>query len=457
MSEPSKQGSRFRHFAVTRRDVVRGVGAAGLGAAAGLPLVKRASAQAGAPITLRFWSNDQPQQRGWLQKRFKIFTDANPNVKIDYQWFPFGELAKKLSVGFATGTAPEGFICYDWFMPTFLDKGLLAPMDVKRLGYPSLEAYRNDFSTPALMGAIQDGKVYGYPSWFYAFVNYINEKHFKEAGLDPDKDAPQTWEQFGEIAKRLTKRDGARFSRQGAKFAMHAAQWTMIQFNPILLQCGGKWFDDSGKCTVNSDASVNAMTIRASLVRQYGAEDPADSVATNPLPQNDFLKEKSSMFLSHPVPPAAFQSQNPEMAAARYYRPVQYPGTEAGKGFATAYGFNLVVNAQITKDKQEALHDVYKVVMGDLVECWKDTGPFTVGRKSGWADNPAVQSFPHVNEFIKAKDQGVFLPRTVVYSELADAMHRAVQKIILNRADIKASLDEAAAEVDRATAAYKKG
>ena len=36
-------------------------------------------------------------------------------------------------------------------------------------------------------------------------------------------------------------------------------------------------------------------------------------------------------------------------------------------------------------------------------------------------------------------------------------MHRAVQKIMLNNADIQASLNEAAADVDRATAAYKKG
>jgi hypothetical protein len=35
-------------------------------------------------------------------------------------------------------------------------------------------------------------------------------------------------------------------------------------------------------------------------------------------------------------------------------------------------------------------------------------------------------------------------------------MHRAVQKIMLNNADIKSALDDAAAEVDRATAAYKK-
>ena len=263
--------------------------------------------------------------------------------------------------------------------------------------------------------------------------------------------------QFGEVAKRLTIRDGNKFTRQGFKFAMHAAQWTMIQFNPILITHGGEWFDASGKCTVNNAAGVKAMTARASIAKQYGAEDPADSIATNPLPQMDWLKERCSMFWCHPIPLAAIKSQNEKMLAEGYFRPVQYPGVEAGKGISTTYGFNLVVNARAPKDKQETLGDLYKFIMSDLVDCWKDTAPFTLARKSGWADNPAVKEFPHVAEVIKAKDQGVFLPRSVVYTELADAMHRGVQKIMLTNADIKATLDEVAAEVDRASAAYKKG
>ena len=43
-----------------------------------------------------------------------------------------------------------------------------------------------------------------------------------------------------------------------------------------------------------------------------------------------------------------------------------------------------------------------------------------------------------------------------MWTELADAMHRAVQKIVLTNADIKTTLDDAAAEVDRATAEFKK-
>lgn len=442
---------------ISRRSALGGLTAATLGAAAGVPATRRVYAQGKAPVNLSFWMFENPQQRPWVAKRVKLFIEQNPNVKVDFQWFTFGDLGKKISVGFATGTAPEGFVSQDWFMPTWLDKGLLAPLDVGRLGYSSYQAYVDDFAPAFVAGATQGGKVYGFPMWFYGFCNYLNTKQFKEVGLDPEKDWPQTWSQFGEVAKRLTVKDGAKFTRQGFKFAMHAAQWTMIQLNPILITHGGQWFDASGKCTVNNEAGVKAMTARASIARQYGAEDPADSIATNPLPQMDWLKERASMFWCHPIPHQAIESQNPKMLSEGYFKAVQYPGVEAGKGISTTYGFNLVINAQAPQAKQEVLHDLYKFIMADLVDCWKDTAPLTLARKSGWTENPAVASFPNVSEVLKAKDAGVFLPRTVVYNELADAMHRGVQKIMLNNADIKATLDEVAAEVDRASASYKRG
>lgn len=440
----------------TRRDVISGIGAAGLGVAAGVSVGPRAFAQTKKPVNLSFWTFDNPQQRPWVHKRIKLFMEQNPNVKVDFQWFPFGDLGKKLSVGFATGTAPDGFVSQDWFMPVWLDKGLLAPLEVKKLGYDSFASFTADYAKAFVDGATKDGKVYGYPMWFYGYCNYLNTRQFKEVGLDADKDWPQNWEQLGEVAKRLTIKDGEKFTRQGFKFAMHAAQWTMIQFNPILIGAGGKWFDDAGKCIVNNEAGVRAMSIRASIAQKYGAEDPADSIATNPIPGMDFLKERCSMFFCHPLPIELVKAQNPAMAEQNYFRPVQYPGSVTGKGISTTYGFNLVINAKVSDEKQETLHDLYKFMMSDLVDAWRDAAPFTFAKKTGWADNAEVQKFPYVNEIIKAKDEGVFLPRTLVFNELADAMHRGVQKIMLTKADIKTTLDEVAAETDRATAAYKK-
>jgi ABC-type glycerol-3-phosphate transport system substrate-binding protein len=442
--------------AMTRREAIGHLGALGAGAAVAAAPRRGAAQPTRAPLKLTFWTWENPQQRPWLHKRITQYTENHPSIKVDFQWFTFTDLGKKVSVGFATGTAPDGFTTGDWLMPTWLARNLIAPLDVRQLGYPSVDAFRRDHADAFIAGAIQDGKVYGYPIWFYGFCNYLNTKQFKEVGLDPERDQPQTYAQLGEVAKRLTIKQGNKFVRQGFKFAMHAPQWTMIQFNPIVVQSGGQWFDRTGKCTINNEAGVRAMTVRASLAKQYGAEDPADSIATAPLPQMDWLKERCSMFSCHPIPPVAIKSQNPVMEAEGYYRPLQLPGVTADKRYSTCYGFNFVVNANAPRDKQEVLHDMYRFVMSDLVDCWQATAPFTLARKSGWTDDPRVKSFPHVQEIIRAKDNGVFFPRTPVWNELADAMHRAVQKVMLNNVDIKVALDEAAAEVDRATAEFKK-
>src|SRR6267142_1409063 len=383
---------------VTRRQALKRIGALGAVAAVVTAEGPRVFAQPKAPITLSFWTFDNPQQRPWIHKRVNQYMEKNPNVKVDFQWFTFADLGKKVSVGYATGTAPDGFVTGDWLMPTWLARNLIAPLDVKLLGYSSLDAFRKDHADAFVAGAIKDGQAYGYPLWFYGFCNYLNTKQFKQ---------------------------GNKFTRQGFKFAMHAAQWTMIQFNPIVSQLGGQWFDASGKCTINSEAGVKAMTIRASIARQYGAEDPADSIATFPLPQMDWLKERCSMFSCHPIPPAAIKSQNPVMESEGYFLPVQMAGVTPDKRYTTCYGFNFVINARAPKDKQEALHDMYRFIMSDLVDCWQATAPFTLARKTGWTDDPRLRSFPHVGEIIRSKDNGVFFQRTPIWTELADARHRA--------------------------------
>lgn len=446
IDEKQRPPARSETGAWTRRSVLAGIGAAGSFLLACPALAQRKS------VRVSFWTFENPQLRPWLAKRVALFVERNPNVEVDFQAFTFADLGKKISVGFATGTAPEGFVSQDWMMPTWQSKSLLAPLDVTRLGYDSLAAFKDDFPPAFVEGAVAGDAAFGYPSWFYGFLNYINVRHFEEAGLDPEADAPLTWEQFGETARRLTIRDGADFTRQGFKFATHAAQWTMVQFNPILIGAGGSWFDADGASTINNAAGVRAMSLRASIAREYGAEDPAETIATNPLPQMDWLKERCSMFWCHPIPPAAIAAQNPAMAADDGYRVAQYAGIDGKPGFPTTYGFNFVVSAQAAPEQQEALHELYAFIMSDPADCWYNTQPFPIARRSGWSEMPEVRAFPQIDEILAARDNGVLLPRTPVYNEVADAVHRAVQRIMLNDADIQQSLDAAAAEIDRASA-----
>ena len=245
--------------------------------------------------------------------------------------------------------------------------------------------------------------------WFYGYSNYLNTKQFKEVGLDPEKDWPQTWEQLGEVAKRLTIKDGDKFTRQGFKFAMHAAAVDddPVQSDPD--RAGGQWFDKDGKCTINNEAGIKAMTVRASIAKKYGAEDPAD-IDRHQSAAAAWIGSRSGARCSCAIRCRRLLIEVAESGDGEGQAipgPSSIPAFKAGKGISTTYGFNLVINARAPKDKQEVLHDLYKFMMSDLVDCWKDTAPFTLARKSGWADDPQVKDFPYVKEIIRARDEGV--------------------------------------------------
>ena len=382
----------------TRRDFLRRttVGAAAVGVL-GVPAFGAAQgAPTRTPVKLAFWTFENPQQRPWIHKRVKLYMEQNPHVTVDFQWFPFGDLGKKISVGFATGTAPEGFVSQDWFMPTWMDKGLLAPLDVQRLGYPTYDAFTDDFAAAFVKGATQDGKVYGYPLWFYGFCNYLNTKQFKEVGLDPDKDWPKDWKQFGEVAKRLTIKRRQQVHAPGlqVRHARGAVDHDPVQPDPDhprrpVVRCQRQVHDQQrGRRQGHDRARLHRQAVRRRGPRRT-------RIATNPLPQMDWLKERCSMFWCHPIPLGGHQVAEREDAGGGLFpaRAVSAASSPA-RASPPPTASTCVVNARAPKDKQEALQDLYKFIMSDLIDCWKDTAPFSLARKSGWADNPAVKEFP---------------------------------------------------------------
>ena len=148
---------------MTRREVIGHLAALGAGAAVAAAPRRVAAQPTKAPMKLSFWTWENPQQRPWLKKRIDQYTQQYPNISVEFQYFAFSDLGKKVSVGYATGTAPDGFTTGDWLMPTWLTRKLIAPLDVQRLGYPSLDAFRDDHAPAFVAGAIHEGKVVRLP------------------------------------------------------------------------------------------------------------------------------------------------------------------------------------------------------------------------------------------------------------------------------------------------------
>ena len=337
MAKSVTNSAASRAAGQTRRGMLRSLGAAGIGAAAVAPLGRRVMAQAKAPVKIAFWTFENPQQRPWMHKRVKLYHGAEPTCHRRLPVVPFGDLGKKISVGFATGTAPDGFVSQDWFMPTWLDKNLLAPLDVQRLAYSSLRRFTDDFAPAFVAGAVQDGKVYGYPLWFYGFCNLPQHQAIQGSrprsrqGLAADLGAAR---RGGEAADRQGRRQVHR--ARASNSPCTRPQWTMIQFNPILItpaasgssqrqvhdQQRGRRQGHDGSAP--RSPSSTAPRIRPNSHRHQPAA--ADGLAQGAL--LDVLVPSAAA-----RPPSSRKIE--KMLAEGYFKPVQYPRRRAGKGIST--------------------------------------------------------------------------------------------------------------------------
>ncbi|GAB1455497.1 hypothetical protein MASR2M48_08040 [Spirochaetota bacterium] len=70
----------------------------------------------------------------------------------------------------------------------------MAPVDYRSAGFRNLKDMQAKYMTGMLDPVIEGGKAYGMPLELTNWAIYLNKKIFRDAGLDPMKDYPKTWE-----------------------------------------------------------------------------------------------------------------------------------------------------------------------------------------------------------------------------------------------------------------------
>ncbi|HEV8640430.1 MAG TPA: extracellular solute-binding protein [Methylomirabilota bacterium] len=400
---------------------------------------------AGAQATkLTWWEHANPPHNEYSKELVARYHRAQSKVAVSYEVFPMTPYFKKVTVAMSTKTGPDIFTVMDPLMPTFIEKKMMVPLDPRSLGHASIDDMKSKYLPGALDGYMAEGKLYALPIVSGTMSLYLNKRHFEEAGLDPDKDYPQTWDQLARIGKKLVKFEGDKMVREAFDFAMHSSSWTMSQFEPILRQFGGSTLDPTGrKCTVNSEAGVKAMRLRASFALEHKISDPTVSVATHPLPAEDLAQGRVSMFVTHPGSVAQF---GPEKM--KDLKVVSLPQVDPQKPVTHFYGFALAVNPDIPADRQKAAHGLMRFLIQNPKE-WLEHTAYPLPVKN-FLEIPGVRSHPYIDVFIQDMSTGRFVTRSPKFTEIADAMHRAMERVVLNRVDPKRSLDQACQEIDLA-------
>jgi multiple sugar transport system substrate-binding protein len=222
------------------------------------------TSKAAAAKTLSFWQFYAPgggvaTQSKWFEDCVKGW-NATHDVKVELQYVPNQEYmsGSKLQTAFASGQGPDIFIISPGDFLRYYNGHVLTDLT------PHMEeAAKQDFFPNVMETRMVDGKIYGLPMEVEPMAMYYSVKAFEETGLS-DTDIPKTWEQFLELAHKLTK--GNRF---GCLFETTPGYYQTFTWYPFMWQGGGEIaMKDGKKSAFDSPATVQTLKFWQDAIKQ---------------------------------------------------------------------------------------------------------------------------------------------------------------------------------------------
>jgi multiple sugar transport system substrate-binding protein len=187
-----------------------------------LPFIKEPAKQ----VELVYWGLFEPE--GVFQPLIEEYQKENPNVKIKYEQRAYSTLEQHketLLTRLREGTGPDIFRLHNTWVSQFASELSPLPSDIM-----SSADFAGNFYSPAQNTLSYQNQIYALPLMYDGLMLFYNTKHFEEASINRP---PADWEEFREVAVRLTERDEEtkRLTRAGA--AMGVAN-NVAHFSDIL-------------------------------------------------------------------------------------------------------------------------------------------------------------------------------------------------------------------------------
>ncbi|MBS4177350.1 ABC transporter substrate-binding protein [Lederbergia citrea] len=207
-------------------------------------------------ITLRVGTWEGGDGLAMQQKIADDYMDKNPNVKIEIESVP-DQYGTKILTQIAANDAPDIFQIGDGDVRLFMEKGGLENLTPFAEGSNGIN-YDDYYENVLEVGKIDDN-LYTMPKDYSTLAVFYNKKLFDEAGA-PYPEKGWTWEEFNDVAKKLTKVEGKNVVQWGVSLP-GANQRFLI---PLLYGYGGSLISDDGEKYegyMNSEGSKKALQL----------------------------------------------------------------------------------------------------------------------------------------------------------------------------------------------------
>ncbi|WP_123041979.1 ABC transporter substrate-binding protein [Cohnella candidum] len=394
-----------------------------------------ASASASAPakdVKLRIGTWDGGDGLKQQQQIADNYQKLHPNVKISIESVP-DQYGTKLLTQIAGGQAPDIFQIGDGDVKMFMDKGALEDLTPYIQGQNGIDL--NDYYPNVLdVGKLGD-KYYTMPKDYSDIGVYYNKKLFDAAGV-PYPQAGWTWDQFYDTAKKLTKKEGSKYTQWGVSLP---GGW-LRAILPLINAYGGSVISPDGNSFegfMNSDGTVKALELYQDMyLKDHISPSNTESAAFKGV--DLFGAGKVAMNVTGRWPVMDYE-KNPDLSFGVAPMPVGPSGAANTICYA---GYGLYSKSA---NKDEAWNYL-KYLTGpegqEIMAQFAFTAVKSTTEKLGQASNEHLK--PFLDDLANVKE---FPEKTSTYfgASGAKAMQGVLDKMLLGKPiDIKKELDAAA-------------
>ena len=208
-------------------------------------LLAASAASAATQLEMLCWMSEQ--QEG-IDAMVDAFNASQKDIEVTVSYMSKSAYFEKLNIGLPAGSAPD-IIALN--VPSDIDyskRGFLLDIsDLFESGAIDLSRYPEH----TIAAHTIDGVLHGVPRDYDSIAVYYNKAIFDAAG-EPYPTGDWTWDEFVEVAKRITRADEGIYGTCIASYP-NSVVYDMVYSN------GGMAFDENGQCVLNNDEAKDAL------------------------------------------------------------------------------------------------------------------------------------------------------------------------------------------------------
>lgn len=337
---------------------------------------------------------------------------ANPDVKVTINYLGWTEIQSKVLASIAGGVIPDIVMLPTRYAPSFIEQGLLSPLDYRAFGLSS-EADIPKIFTPGTAGALTyKGQFYFVPCELTCLALYYNQDLLEKSGITQ---VPSTWEEIGAISGKLT-RLGPEGIQQAALSFIRSGPFTGFWFLSFIRSAGTDWIQD-GRPAFSSPTAVKALQVFADLYHKYRAAHPAFGAG-------NFNQGKLAFLPGLSV--AIFDFRRGPLPFGLGVAP--YPHLASGRPANIAYAWGYYVMS-LSKNQDAAWKLVNFLTSPENAPIWMSEAKLFVPRGTTWVAE-LVRSDPQLRTILAGFSSATMELAHPQYDDIIKAINDASQNMI---------------------------